>query len=135
MKVFDSKKDTWLLIIVLLAVAASLFAAVMIIVEKTAPMSYLISGFTFVVGAGFPIWLLRTTRYYVDIDSNSLIVKSAMFKWNIGIDSITSIKETRNLLSSPALSLDRLLISYGKHQHIMISPKDKHEFLAALAKD
>jgi hypothetical protein len=39
---------------------------------------------------------------------------------------------TRNPLSSPALSLDRLRIEYGQGRAIMISPADKGPFLRAL---
>ena len=49
-----------------------------------------------------------------------------------GIDDITSVRRTRNPLSSPALSMDRLSIRYGKGRRIMISPADQAGFLEAI---
>jgi hypothetical protein len=45
---------------------------------------------------------------------------------------ITAITPTSNPLSSPALSLDRLRIDYGKGRSVMISPRDKQGFLGAM---
>ena len=39
------------------------------------------------------------------------------------------ITETNNALSSPATSLDRLEITYGKFDSVIISPKQKQEFI------
>ena len=135
MKVFVSKIDSWLLAIMLLCVAVSAYAtATLVGVELTLGNSVL-AVFILFIGVVFPLWLLGSTRYYINEHKNQLIITSGPFKWRIDIESITSITETRNPLSSPALSLDRLLINYGNHQQIMISPKQKHEFLVALAKD
>ena len=50
-----------------------------------------------------------------------------------GVADIIDVTETRNPLSSPALSLDRLRIRYGADKHIMVSPDDKTGFLDAIA--
>jgi len=52
----------------------------------------------------------------------------------IPISSINTIKETDNIISSPAASLDRLEIFYGKYDSIIISPMDKNEFIQDLLK-
>lgn len=39
---------------------------------------------------------------------------------------------TRGPLSSPALSLDRLRIEYGKRGVVLISPREKEAFVRAL---
>jgi hypothetical protein len=39
---------------------------------------------------------------------------------------------TRSPLSSPALSLDRIRIDYGKGKSVMISPLNKADFLLEL---
>lgn len=72
--------------------------------------------------------LFFTTCYVVE--GNMLQVKSSILV-NIKIDigTIRKIKETNNPLSSPALSLDRLWIDYGKGGAVMISPKDKEGFI------
>jgi hypothetical protein len=56
--------------------------------------------------------------------------------WNtkIEIKSIRKIYRTNNPLSSPALSLDRLAIVYNKFDEILISPKERNEFIDELLK-
>jgi hypothetical protein len=72
------------------------------------------------------------TTYYI-VDGQTLVVKCGfLVNMKIDINTIKSIKETNNALSSPAASLDRLEISYGKYDNVMISPKEKAEFISAL---
>ncbi|MDO9478112.1 MAG: PH domain-containing protein [Pseudohongiella sp.] len=59
-------------------------------------------------------------------------MKSGPFKWRVPIKQITSITPTSSPLSSPALSLDRLRIDYGRGESIMISPKNKEQFIQDL---
>jgi hypothetical protein len=44
----------------------------------------------------------------------------------------TAAAGERGALSSPALSLDRLRVEYGRSQWLMISPADKERFLREL---
>ncbi len=50
----------------------------------------------------------------------------------IEVSTIKQITKTHNPLGSPALSLDRLAISYNQYDSVMISPKDKTEFVQYL---
>jgi hypothetical protein len=52
----------------------------------------------------------------------------------IPIDDIISTEPSHNPASSPALSLDRLVIRYGQGAELMISPKEMAEFIAELKK-
>ncbi|MFN7267027.1 MAG: PH domain-containing protein, partial [Bacteroidota bacterium] len=54
---------------------------------------------------------------------------SVLINIKIDITTIRKITETNNPLSSPALSLDRLWIDYGKNGAVMISPEDKEGFI------
>ena len=78
-------------------------------------------------------WLFWATRYVVQ--NNALTIYTGFGKVCIPIENIKSVTPSRNVLASPALSLDRLEISYGKNQSILISPKDKSGFLTAINKD
>lgn len=78
----------------------------------------------------FIFWLYLATKYIVTDDK--LVVNGGLFKVDIPKSSITSIADSRNPLSSPAFSLDRLAIKYGDRKMILISPKDKSAFLADL---
>ncbi|WP_312050499.1 PH domain-containing protein [Acinetobacter courvalinii] len=78
-------------------------------------------------------WPILNTRYIVT--EQHLVIRSMLFKWQINRSNITKVSESHNLISSPALSLDRLRIDYQKNgvaSHILISPKDKDVFCQAL---
>ncbi|ENX17324.1 hypothetical protein F895_01269 [Acinetobacter sp. CIP 64.2] len=78
-------------------------------------------------------WPILNTRYIVT--EHHLIIRSMLFKWQINKSDILKISVSHNLMSSPALSLDRLRIDYQKNgvtSHILVSPKDKQAFCQAL---
>jgi hypothetical protein len=60
-----------------------------------------------------------------------LLVRSGLVKWRVPYGQIEHVYPTRNPLSSPAWSLDRLAIKYGK-KWVMVSPEDKLDFLRLL---
>lgn len=76
----------------------------------------------------FVIHTLMTT-YYV-IAGNNLIIKCGfLYNKTIDINTIKRISETNNPISSPAASLDRIEIIYGKYDAVIISPKQKLDFI------
>jgi Bacterial PH domain len=76
----------------------------------------------------FATHMFMTTNYTVTGDS--LTIKCGfLFHKTIDIKTISKISETNNPLSSPATSLDRLEIIYGKFDSVLISPKLKKEFI------
>lgn len=76
-------------------------------------------------------YLLYDTTYTVE--NNRLIVRFGfLYKETIEISEIKSIRESNNLLSSPASSLDRLEIKYGRSGSVLISPKEKLAFIETL---
>lgn len=77
-----------------------------------------------------PVWLAISTHYIVD--NEMLRIHCGPFRWKIRLDEIESLKATRNPLSSPALSLDRVMIRYRNGRRVMVSPEDKQKFAAAL---
>src|SRR6218665_2262965 len=83
-----------------------------------------------VLGVGLPFWLLVGTHY--ELADGQLRVCCGPFRTQIALDQIRSVKPSRSLASSPALSLDRLAIAYGRFGTVLISPKDKTGFIAAL---
>lgn len=126
--VYKSKIDGWFAVTVLGAMAASALASISVILTDSSPMwlwwtAFLIAG----IGIGLPLWLLLGTDYA--LDSKHLHIKSGPFKWRVAIADITRITPSSSPLSSPALSLDRLRIDYGRGASIMISPRDKERFI------
>ncbi len=131
-KTYRSKVDLWLVAII----GASLVAAIIgvaIAGLQEGPMRFT-QGFFVLLGVfGFLVWTLMTTHY--TLEGRELIVRSGPFTWRIGIDDITSIEKPGVWLqsgSSPALSMDRLVVSYGNNKRVMISPAEKEKFLADL---
>lgn len=124
--VYRSKIDVWLISILAIAIVVSLLAAVTVL-SVHSPAAWAIAAFITIVGAGLPLWLLFSTHY--TLGHGQLIVRSGPLKWRISVAEITSITPTSNPLSSPALSLDRLRIEYGRGKSLMISPRDKEQFV------
>lgn len=127
--VYRSKVDTWLLAVLVSAMALCIYASVTAL-RSGSPATWWIVLITVGVGVGLPLWLLVATRY--TLDSKLLLVQSGPFKWRVPVAEITNITPTKNPLSSPALSLDRLRIDYGRCNTVMISPRDKEQFLRDL---
>jgi hypothetical protein len=128
-KVFPSKIDRWLLWVLVGSTILSTLACIPIFFV-TDPRLWLLVILLIGAFAALPYFLLTTTKYTVDTEV--LLIRSGPFRWRVPIRDIVSITPTNNPLSSPALSLDRLDIKYGKHSSIMVSPLDKEGFIEAL---
>lgn len=71
--------------------------------------------------------------FYAVTPEKDLVVHGGPFmKRRIPISSIKSIEGTRTILGAPAWSLDRLHISFGKYDAVVISPVRKKEFIESL---
>ncbi len=132
MNVFKSKIDKWLLICLILSIVACLLGA-SVALKMGAAVNDVFAAIVLIIGAGFPFWLLISTRYIVN--DTDLKIISGPFSWNIPIQSITSVREVANAITSPALSFDRLEISYGEDKIIHISPADKKQFIRKLGNE
>lgn len=75
--------------------------------------------------------MFLTTRYVVDPPALK-IVSGFFYRITINISTITSITDVRNAMSSPAASLDRLQIRYNAFDEVLISPKQKEDFIHQL---
>ena len=124
--IYKSKIDTWILVVLIAAMAICAFASVVVILSGS-PDTWWILIQTIGIGVVLPLWLLVSTRY--TLDSKLLIVRSGPFKWRVPITDILSISSTESVLSGPALSLDRLCVVYGRSSKLMISPRDKERFI------
>jgi hypothetical protein len=79
------------------------------------------------VGVVFPM------RY--GIGDGRLTIRFGLCRQRIPLAEIRAVYPTRNPLSSPALSLDRLHVRFGEgfFKSVMISPAERDEFLHHLA--
>jgi len=119
MKVYKSKIDWWL----------GLFLIYPIYLFITSIAKGQLIGF---IGLGsvvaIVIFISKTTQYI--IKKNQLIVKSLwIVNQRIDVSKIRKIAKTNSILSSPALSLDRISIHYNKFDEVYISPLEKQDFI------
>jgi hypothetical protein len=74
------------------------------------------------------IYALFKTTYYT-IDENKLIIRSFFIvNKKVNVQSIKIVRESRNPISAPAASLDRLEV-ISTVDSVLISPKDKNAFI------
>jgi hypothetical protein len=85
-----------------------------------------------IIAPAIAVPFLLGTHYR--IQGHVLEVRCAfIIRVDVDILRITSVSKTRNPISAPALSLDRIEIVYGNGlRHVIISPKDKMGFIQSL---
>ncbi len=127
---FTSKIDGWLIPVIVIGVAGMLVALIAVMV---APTPWPVRALTAAVAVLVLFLLFSVFRgtYYV-VEHDVLRIVSGPFRWRIPLADITNVEATRNPLSSPALSMDRLKVSYGKRKFVLVSPEDKEGFIRAL---
>lgn len=126
---FNSKIDTWLSILIVVMAFMVLKAAYLIVLH---PYGVFEAAVLVVLGAVLPVWILLSTNYHV-VNEN-LWVYSGPFRWKIFTLSISKIEFLQSWDLNPALSLDRIKIQYDGGKSIMVSPKERKEFLIAIKK-
>lgn len=127
---FSSRIDSWLIPVMVLSVGGLVAALIAVLIQETPwPIRALVATVTvFVTVLLFSIF--KATYYIVSDDT--LRIVSGPFRWTIALADIRDITPSRNPLSSPALSLDRLKISLGKRKFMLVSPDDKEGFIRAI---
>jgi len=80
----------------------------------------------------FVIYMFLSTNYTITNDKKLIVKAGFLINRTIDVNAIKKITSTRNPIASPAASFDRLLISYNKFDSIIISPKNKKEFIEEL---
>jgi hypothetical protein len=129
--VYESKRDGWLVVMLWVAVIVMLAAAGNIWVARVPFAFRLLIAVLLILMTVFVLWVLYGTRY--TLSDTTLLVQSGPFRWVIDLAAISEVFPTRNPLSNPACSLDRLHIRYRPNPSgLMISPRDKAKFLMDL---
>lgn len=127
---FVSKVDGWIIPVIVVAIAGTIWALIAVMITET---PWLIRIAVAAVTALVIVLLFSIfTRTHYTVAQGELRVVSGPFRRTIPLSEITSIEPSRNPLSSPALSLDRLKVFYGKKKFVLISPADKAGFLSAV---
>ena len=128
-KLYGSKRDLWILVLVWAGMLLVAFAAVTYF-RSNEPLiqRVIVLGLSILV-SGFVLSMLYNIRYAIGDDE--LRIHSWPFRYSIPLADIDRIRPSRNPLSSPAASLDRLMVTWrGGRKRILISPVDKVRFMA-----
>lgn len=67
-----------------------------------------------------------------ELTEDEIIVRSGWLRWRLPLQRIQALKATRQMWSSPALSLDRIEIRTDRGLWLMVSPADKEGFISAV---
>jgi membrane protein YdbS with pleckstrin-like domain len=120
---YSSKVDWWLAAILLLALGGELVVALTVhTVWAWVPLISTLALYACL------LWPVAYT-----LEADALEIRSGLTRMKIPYAAIESVEPTRNPLSAPALSLDRLAIRYSGGQLALISPKDKAAFIQKLS--
>lgn len=132
-KRFKSKIDRWLLILLVAIIVFEMVVMIVAAMQADSVRDSLVLILAALAVGTLIAWLVLGTHYSVDRDTLRII--AGPFRWKVRLDDIRDVEATRNPLSSPALSLDRLMIHYGNGRRIMVSPADKAGFLKAIGQE
>ena len=129
---FPSKRDWWIVGLIWMGVIVSVAGGVVPVVWEGMALGHALFVISVILGiAALMLWVLYGTGYTVTRDL--LLIRCGPFSFRVLLNEIVSITPTRNPLSSPACSLDRLKIVYGDSpKSVMISHVDKSEFFSAI---
>ena len=133
--VHRSKKDLWIVLLVAAAVLGPVIAGIARLTASRPATGEALILIAAGLGFGAVLLLLAAPTYY-QITPGTLIIKSGVLRHRIPLASIEAIRPTRNPLSAPAWSLDRLRIDY-RHgdgmRFALVSPQDKRGFMEEVA--
>jgi hypothetical protein len=131
---YPSKVDWWVGLLLVIGPLAAL-AGLVVTLRSGQGASVAVALAGPVLFAAIYVGLVFPMRY--GIDSDALVVRFGLVRLRIPLADIVEVRPTRNPLSSPALSLDRLAVSTGDGSSLriraLISPAARSDFLAELA--
>jgi len=132
---FRSKIDWWAYLLFIGWTGANLWALISYLTSGGLSALIILISFTpFTVFFFIPMWF----GTYYTLGDDGLAIRAGYGKgMKIAYESIISVSKTRNPISSPALSMDRLEVRYrytsgSFTDSVIISPKDKDEFFRQL---
>jgi hypothetical protein len=120
MKVYRSKIDWWLIIIIFIVFCYPM-------IEGILTKDYIMFSVSFGV-LSLVFLMFKSIKYKIDGEQLQI--------WwtKIDINSIKRIYSTHNPLSSPALSLDRIAVVYNTYDEVLITPKEREDFIREVLK-
>lgn len=123
---FPSKIDTWIGALLFVAPLAALASAVMAMLHGQILTGLLPLVFIGALYAGL-VWPIA-----YELHDDAIVIRFGLARSRVPYAGLKAVRPTRNPLSSPALSLDRLHLDSGNRFGPNISPADREGFYAAL---
>lgn len=129
---FAAKRDWWVTLLLWVTVATLVWTSWTVLRDPASGPAARVGMLATSVGAvAFVLWILYGTYY--GFGDGELYARSGPFRWRVRLDSIDEVRPSKNPLSAPAPSLDRLAVRYRNGRRLLlISPADKAAFLRAL---
>ncbi len=130
-RTFPSKRDLWIVVLIWFGALMAVFAGFGQL-SSDAPLWFRVPMLVVLIAAaGLMLWVLYGTNY--SFMEDTLLILCGPFQYRVPLSEIEAVRPSRNPLSSPACSLDRLLIEWrGGRRKILISPEPKLDFLREL---
>jgi hypothetical protein len=116
--------DGWYFLVMAGVLAASAFAAI-----PAALAGHWWAFVILVAPFGLMTWNLLSTSYVISADT--LSVRCMLFRKSIPLSSISRLRGSRDLRSSPALSLYRIEVLAGTDS-VLVSPSEQQDFVDAI---
>lgn len=124
---YNSKIDTWLLVLTGLVLSSMLFRGLMALRFSTTYAAMVLGAFAVIV---LIVLLFAYPCRYTFMDDH-LLIQSGAIRMRIDYADITGIAPSRSLWSAPALSLQRVRIEFaGRFQ--LVSPMQRERFIEEL---
>lgn len=124
--VYRSKVDAWIAVLI-----GGTFVLLVVLTVMAVIAGAFVAAAILILSIGLVVAVTVPTRYM--ITTSSLIVQAGLFRLNIPLERIRRIYPNRSVLSSPALSMDRLAVEYERDRvnrpTVWISPLEKGSFL------
>jgi len=129
--IFTSKRDAWIVILIWVGALAIAFGGIATLATVGTALAKLALAALYFAAAAFMFWVLYAISYAVD--DEELLIRCGPFRYRVPLAQIDSVRPSRNPLSSPAASIDRLMIRWNSEKkRILISPEPRKKFLKEL---
>jgi len=126
-KTFRTAVDGWMGAILLSVPLIVIIVTVALALDKPDEVWVMLIVLAFLGALGWGVvWPITYT-----VGDTHLTIRAGRLRTRIPFGDIIAVSPSKNILSSPALSMNRLKIAYGK-TWVLISPKDRAGFLDAL---
>lgn len=138
MKTFPTKVDAWILALMIVGLGSPFAIIFAVMSKEPQAIAGLYICVPMILGIAAMIYVISWPTNYTVGEGNLIVKSGKLVNKTVAIETIVEIYPTRNPLSSPAWSLDRLGINCtkngeGSHLVVLISPADKDGFFAAVA--